>query len=216
MKTTNKKVYLDNLTVLFNDDKVLQMFIDISTMNSPEEFIEYLKKDFQANYLFEKELRRSTIAIGVEIKIFFDKLIEDSKEIKSIKFMESVKELFEKLNKDFVISGKYNFESLIKYYEDDEDDEEYEDDDDDPQNISYNRIRYLLDYIIFDLLLYLNCYLIDVYLLGRVFKIFDIDTIDEKNKELQMSLKNLVTLLYMQEIYIQMCTEIFYKRLVLK
>jgi len=185
-ETTNKKVYLDNLTVLFNDDKVLQMFIDISTMNSPEEFIEYLKKDFQANYLFEKELRRSTIAIGEEIKIFFDKLIEDSKEIiKSIKFMESVKELFEKLNNDFVISGKYDFGSLIKYYEGRKDDEEYEEYEDNyhPLNVSYNRIRYLLD-IILDLLLYLNCYLIDVYLLGRVFKIFDIDTIDEKKQRI--------------------------------
>ena len=178
-KITNKKTYLYLLTVLFNDDKVLQMFTDISTMKSPEDFIEYLKKDFQANYLLEKELRKSTIKL--EIKIFFDKLIEDSKEIiKSYNFMKSVKELFKKLNEDFVISGKYNFESLIpKDYE--EEYEEYEDDDD-PRNISYKRIRYLLDNIIFEVLLYLNCYLIDVYLLGRVFKIFDIDTIDEKKK----------------------------------
>ena len=176
MKITNKKDYLDHLTYFFNDPKVLKMFTDISIMQSPEDFIDYLKKEFEANSFFEKELRKSTIE--VKINDFIDKLIEDDKNI-IIPIMESVKELFIKLNKDFFISGEYNFENLI--YEDYE--EEY-DDDENPENASYNHIRYHLDYIIFNYLLYLNCYLIDAYLLGRVFKIFDIDTIDEKKQRI--------------------------------
>uniref|UniRef100_A0A6C0H390 Uncharacterized protein n=1 Tax=viral metagenome TaxID=1070528 RepID=A0A6C0H390_9ZZZZ len=182
----NKQRYLYNLRLFFANPKVLQMIEDVSNMLSPKEFVQYLKLEFAQNYLFEKESRKSTIS-QTQIDNFINTSIEEyggdvfiSSIIADVKSM--VEELVKyKINNDqkhvgkVHSSDKYNFEYFrtwqIKPGKDSSTTVR--------KNNEYRSFREKLSNV-FVKLLQINALVVDVYLLARVLKIFNINTIKNK------------------------------------
>jgi len=164
----DKEEYLNYLVDFFSEDKVLHLIEDVSNMDSPEEFITYLKKEFDENYLFEKELRESKLS-EPNIKDKISSFIDENIKKYGISFIQSIidgikslKEVLEIYKEDFGIMA----EEVLK----DPEHQEY-----------YKSFKNNLDEI-FKKLITLESLLVDGYLLARVFKNFNIDVEDETKR----------------------------------
>ena len=168
----NKQKYIDYLNDFFKELQVLQMISDVASY-SPEEFMKSLKNEFNTNYLFEKELRKSTMKD--KISSFIDENIK-----KYNVLIQSI------------IDDIHLLTDMLPNYEDEEDRSIMFDDDETKKYPSYNfdvlkdedvdgdndnhyfSLRSLLDAICVKLIL-VESLLADGYLLARVFKNFNID-----------------------------------------
>ena len=175
-KYKNKPEYLDDLKIFFSDIQILKMIEEVISY-SPEEFIQYyLKDEFDANYLFKKELPKSNIE--VEIIRFIDENIQKY-DIQSI--IDDIK-----LLKEFL--DDYEEPDVSITFEDDETMTEYPSYDferlkekDEETESFYKDLRELLKKIHKNLL-DLEALVVDGYLLARVFKNFNID-VEEETKQ---------------------------------
>ena len=173
----NKQEYIDDLKNFFTDIQVLKMIEEVVSY-SPEEFIQYyLKDEFYANYLFKKELPKSTIKD--KITSFIDENIQKYNIQSIIDDIKSLNEALDECKEDGVsiifnddetkTYPSYEFDSLKKK---DEETESF-----------YKYLRGLLTKIHKNLL-DLEALVVDGYLLARVFKNFNIDVEDVTKQRL--------------------------------
>jgi hypothetical protein len=166
----DKPEYIDDLNSFFTDIQILKMIEEVVSY-SPEEFIQYyLKDEFDANYLFKKELPKSNIE--VEIIRFIDENIQKY-EIQSL--IDDIK-----LLKTELIDCE---DGLGVIFDDDETETEYPSYDfeglkEEENKSFYTYFRELLNKIHRNLV-DLEALVVDAYLLARVFKNFNIDVEDE-------------------------------------
>ena len=174
----NKQEYIDDLKNFFTDIQVLKMIEEV-VFYSPEEFIQYyLKDEFYANYLFKKELPKSTIKD--KITSFIDENIQKYN-IQSI--IDDIKSLNEALDecKEDGVSIIFNDEDETKRYPSYEFDSLKKEDEE--TESFYKYLRGLLTKIHKNLL-DLEALVVDGYLLARVFKNFNIDVEDVTKQRL--------------------------------
>ena len=173
----NKKEYIDGLNNFFADIQVLKLIEEVVSY-SPAEFIQhYLKDEFYANYLFKKELPKSTIKD--KIINFIDKSIQKYNIQSIIDDIKSLKKALEECEEDgFCIIDDEDENKRYPSYEFDSLKEE-----DEETTRFYKYLRELLTKIQQDLL-YLEALVVDGYLLARVFKKFNIDVEDETKQRL--------------------------------
>ena len=175
-KYKDKPEYIDDLKIFFTDIQILKMIEEVVSY-SPEEFIQYyLKDEFDANYLFKKELPKSNIKD--KITSFIDENIQKydiQSIIDDIKLLKEFLDDYEEPDVSITFEGdetmteypSYDFERLK---EKDEETESF-----------YKDLRELLKKIHKNLL-DLEALVVDGYLLARVFKKFNID-VEEETKQ---------------------------------